>query len=163
MNFSETIAFDARQLADLRKLVAHGEGLQLEFKRKASFPDKIVRELIAFANTSGGILLIGVDDDGSIPGIKYPEEELAVIRKAIAQHCRPFIQLSESIIPLSEKKFVVRIDVSPEGKRPYFFTDSNEAKICYVRDADKSIQASREMTEIIRRSVKKKDIQFTLW
>lgn len=68
-------------LRELKKLASEGEGIQLEFKLKATYPEKIVRELIAFANTEGGTLLIGVDDDGSIPGVKYPEEEAHVVRQ----------------------------------------------------------------------------------
>ncbi len=70
-------------LRELKKLVSEGEGIQLEFKRKASYPEKIVRELIAFANTEGGTLLIGVDDDGSVPGVKYPEEEAHVVVEVV--------------------------------------------------------------------------------
>ena len=65
--------YDPEKVNQLRRLVSQGEGQHLEFKRKASFPEKIVRELIAFANTEGGTLLIGVDDDKSIPGVKFPE------------------------------------------------------------------------------------------
>jgi predicted HTH transcriptional regulator len=161
MNFSESIAFDARLLVELRRLVKRGEGIRLEFKRKASFPEKIVRELIAFANAEGGTLLIGVDDNGEIPGVKYPEEELVVVRKALEQRARPSIHVTESIIPLSEKKFVVQLDVHTDTKRPHWFV-TPDAKVCYVRVADKSIQASREMTEIVRRSSKEKDIRFTI-
>ena len=79
MNRSESILFDPDKLTELRKLISKGEGLHLEFKRKALHPDKILRELIAFANSGGGILLVGVDDDKSIPGLKFPEhfDELA--------------------------------------------------------------------------------------
>ncbi|MFM8913049.1 MAG: helix-turn-helix domain-containing protein, partial [Flammeovirgaceae bacterium] len=68
----EAVRLDDAQLFELKKLVFEGEGLQLEFKRKASYPEKIVRDLIAFANTEGGTLLVGVDDDKTIPGVKYP-------------------------------------------------------------------------------------------
>ena len=42
----ESVTYDARRVNELRKLVSQGEGLTLEFKRKASFPEKIVREMI---------------------------------------------------------------------------------------------------------------------
>ena len=54
MNFSETVPIDPRQLDDLQKLVRQGEGLQLEFKRRVSDPDKVIREMITFANTVNG-------------------------------------------------------------------------------------------------------------
>ena len=71
------------ELKELYRLVRKGEGETLEFKRKAAHPEKIVREVVAFANTKGGDLLIGVDDNGTIPGVKYAEEEIFVLNKAI--------------------------------------------------------------------------------
>ena len=49
---------------ELKQLVRRGEGQYLEFKKKADHPDKIVREMVAFANSGGGELLLGVDDHG---------------------------------------------------------------------------------------------------
>lgn len=46
-------------LKNLKNLVRHGEGQRLEFKMKVKFPEKIIKELVAFANTDGGHLLLG--------------------------------------------------------------------------------------------------------
>ncbi len=61
----------------------------MAFKRKATHPEKILREIIAFANTEGGTLLVGVDDDKSIPGVKHPEDESYVIKRELKK-CKPF-------------------------------------------------------------------------
>ena len=53
-------------LTDAQQLIAQGEGHQIEFKLKAKHPDRIIREIVAFSNSKGGHLFIGVDDDGSI-------------------------------------------------------------------------------------------------
>lgn len=141
---------DGHQLRELRKLVSRGEGQHLEFKRKAAFPDKIVRELIAFANTDGGTLLVGVDDDGSIPGVKFPEEELLVIEQELAKNCRPSLPVDARFVRVNEKRFVVWLDVSRSPRRPHY-VPSNERKISYVREKDESLTATREMVEVIRR------------
>lgn len=141
---------DGHQLRELRKLVSRGEGQHLEFKRKAAFPDKIVRELIAFANTDGGTLLVGVDDDGSIPGVKFPEEELLVIEQELAKNCRPALPVDARFVRVNEKRFVVWLDVSRSPRRPHY-VPSNERKISYVREKDESLTATREMVEVIRR------------
>lgn len=161
MNLSETARVNAQQLSELKRLVSTGEGLHLEFKRKAAHPDKIVREMIAFANTSGGSLLIGVSDDKSIPGVNYPEEEQLVVRQAIEKYCRPQLVYNEKIIPVSETRYVVELIIPIGERRPYFFKISTEEKESYVRESDKSIKASKEMIEIVRRSKTKKDIRFT--
>lgn len=152
---------DLDSIRQLKRLVAEGEGLHLEFKRKAAYPEKIVRELIAFANTEGGTLLIGVDDDGSIPGVKYPDEEIHVVTGALQALCRPPIVYHESILAVADNRFVVRIDVPQSSKRPHYMTAGEAERECLVRFEDKSIKASREMKEIIQRSKKKKDIRFT--
>ena len=154
----EAVRLDDAQLFELKKLVFEGEGLQLEFKRKASYPEKIVRELIAFANTEGGTLLVGVDDDKTIPGVKYPDEESFSIQEAI-KYCKPKLIFHESILAISENRFVVRYDVPQSAKRPHF-QKTETGQECYVREADKSIKASREMQEIVKRSKKKKDVRF---
>lgn len=160
MNPSEAVSINGQQLSELRKLVNQGEGPHLEFKRKASHPEKIIREMIAFANTGGGTLLIGVDDNGSIPGVKYPDEEILVIQQALQKACRPTLHTLETIIPLDENQFVVRLDIPVSPRRPHFNVLGSDTKESYVRANDMSIKASREMVEIIRRSKQKKDIRF---
>lgn len=160
MKLAETIKVDNDQLKELHQLVAQGEGLFLEFKRKAAHPDKIVKELIAFANTKGGTLLVGVDDDKSIPGVSYPDEELYVVEKAILDFCRPALEIKHQVIALSKKKFVLQFHVSQSEKRPYYFKTDEQRKESYIRYLDKTLKASREMKEIIRRSKEKRDIRF---
>lgn len=159
-NLWEVSNKESGTISDLRKLIAQGEGLQLEFKKKAAHPDKIVREIIAFANTEGGTLLIGVDDDGTPSGVKYPEEELHVLQQALATYCRPFVVYHADAISLNENRHIVRIDIPPSTRRPHRFMLDDEHFECLVRYEDKTIKASREMIEIIQRSKKKKDIRF---
>jgi predicted HTH transcriptional regulator len=119
-----------------------------------------VRELIAFANTDGGTLLVGIDDNGEVPGVHYPEEEALAIRQCLTSRCRPALRLQETIIPLSRKKFVVRFDVSPGERRPHYFKMGEGRRESFVRVNDQSVRASREMVEILRRSDHKKNIRF---
>lgn len=55
---------------ELNHLVSLGEGQTLEFKRSAS--EDFGREMVAFANSMGGIILIGIDDNGQIVGVEHP-------------------------------------------------------------------------------------------
>ncbi len=86
---SDSLAKQALDVKALKALVKQGEGMHLEFKLKAAHPEKIVREIVAFANTEGGLLLIGVSDDKSIPGLKFPDEEEYILTRAIAKYCAP--------------------------------------------------------------------------
>ena len=49
--------------SQLKEMILSGESTTVEFKRKFTSPEKIAKELTSFANTKGGYLLIGVDDD----------------------------------------------------------------------------------------------------
>lgn len=156
----DAIIFDADALNDLKILVSQGEGQQLEFKRKASSSgNKIVRELIAFANASGGTLLVGVGDDKTIHGVKYPEDESLVIQQALTS-VQPPLPITETWISIGNNRVVLQYVVESSGKRPYGIADGNGVREYFVRSGDKSIQASREMREILKRSRHNRDIRF---
>jgi predicted HTH transcriptional regulator len=147
------------ELKELYDLVRKGEGGTLEFKRKVAHPEKIVREAVAFANTQGGDLLIGVDDNGSIPGVKYAEEEIYVLNKALDALCKPRLKYSYQIIPLdeNEQRAVVHYKIEESKKKLHYALPDEQKAIgkAYVRAADKSIQASQEVKRIIKLSQRK--------
>ncbi len=155
----DAAVFSADAVNDLRMLVSRGEGQHLEFKRKASSGDRMVRELIAFANTSGGTLLIGVGDDKSIPGVKFPEDESLVIQQALT-HVQPPLPVTETFIPIGGNRTVLQYTVEAADTRPHFLVGESGARECFVRSDDKSITASREMREVIRRRKKNRDVRF---
>ncbi|MEQ9424283.1 MAG: ATP-binding protein [Cyclobacteriaceae bacterium] len=150
-------------LEQIKHLVAKGEGQHLEFKKKVAFPEKVVRELVAFANTSGGHLLVGVDDDGSISGLRYPEEEHFALTTAIQQLCVPKVRYESETIAVSKKKSVLYYQIKAAKRKPHYAKDQPIDKYgkAYVRVADKTVQASREMTQILKRGNGIKDVRFT--
>ena len=137
---------------ELKKLVAQGEGVALEFKRKANFPEKIMKEVVAFANTHGGKLLIGVDDDGSIPGLKYASEDEFVLRNAIEKYCHPAVSYELEKIVVSPNRHVLSFQIHPHAEKPVFviYNFKRKTGVCYVRVVDRSIQASREMRNVLK-------------
>jgi predicted HTH transcriptional regulator len=159
MKLQESSVYDPKQVQELKKLVSKGEGSSLEFKRKASYPEKIIREMIAFANTKGGTLLVGISDDGSIPGLKYPEDESHVILEAL-KRVRPGIVFTETLIALGDSKTVLCYEIPESKKKPHYILGDNQTKESFVRVEDRSIQASREVREIIKRKQRHKDIRF---
>jgi predicted HTH transcriptional regulator len=155
----ESLRYDPLQVQELRKMIARGEGATLEFKRKATFPEKVVREMIAFANTRGGTLLVGVNDDGGLTGLKFPADESHVIHDALKK-CKPALVYTETFISIGSSRTIIRYDIPESLKKPHTLKVSSDTIEAYVRLDDKSLKASREMTEIVRRTQKKKDIQF---
>lgn len=139
-------------LRNLRNLVRHGEGLRLEFKMKVKFPEKIIKELVAFANTEGGHLFIGVSDAGVIEGVKFAEEEQFLLERAISSYCFPAFTYRAYRIRLDNGREVLVYQVYESVDKPHFVRlDTDPHPICYVRVKDRTIQASKEMKQILRR------------
>jgi predicted HTH transcriptional regulator len=155
----EAQSYNPHQLQELKKLVARGEGLAVEFKRKVAHPEKIAKEFVALANTKGGVVLIGVDDDGTIHGVKHAEGESHALREAL-KACRPAVHFQESFIPVSESKLVIRYVVNESEQKPHFLKEK-DGPHAYVRVHEKSMNASKQLCEIMRRSRKKTGVQFT--
>lgn len=144
----------------LRDLVKSGENETLEFKRKAAHPEKIIKEIVAFANTRGGKLLIGVDDNGSLPGLKFAHEEQFVLNEAIQRLIKPKIKFILKVIPLNAKKSVISYDILESNNKPHYVLEDNKQVWgkAYVRVEDKTIKASREIREILKRKNKDKGV-----
>jgi predicted HTH transcriptional regulator len=67
---------------EVEAMIEEGEGFTIEFKRRISSPEKIARTIISLANTRGGTILFGVDDDGSIVGVESEKSEMELIEIA---------------------------------------------------------------------------------
>ena len=136
---------------ELRKLVNRGEGQQIEFKKKADHPEKIVKEMVAFANSGGGILLLGVEDNGRISGLVYPEEEHFVMEAAIARYARPAIPYRMEMVAAGHGRKVLVYQVEDGKSKPYFWLEdkAKDRYSVYVRSADQSLKASYEMFRVL--------------
>ena len=137
---------------NLKNLVRHGEGLRLEFKMKVKYPEKIVKELVAFANTEGGHLFVGVSDAGVIEGVKFAEEEQFLLERAIEKYCFPAFTYRVYRIRLDNGRDVLVYQVYESVDKPHFVQlETDPHPICFVRVKDRTIQASKEMKQILRR------------
>lgn len=138
---------------ELFKLIEEGEGSRIEFKRKFSSPQKIAKEMIAFANTSGGYIFFGVDDDRKIVGVESEKSELDLIDTAAKFYCEPEVEYRTEIIPIKSKDVVV-IEIRESRKKPHKLIDENDRDTTriYVRYNDKSVIASKETASILKYS-----------
>lgn len=138
----------------LLELIEEGENIQCEFKRKFSTSEKIAREMIAFANTKGGYILFGVDDDKKIIGVESEKETTELVIDTAVNHCEPkllyFIDYKEV-----DGKEIVIVEVPESSSKPHRLQDyQSELDITNatvtIRVNDKSVQASKEMIRILR-------------
>jgi predicted HTH transcriptional regulator len=141
---------------DVNRLIDEGEGFEIEFKRKVSSPEKIARALVAFANTKGGQILFGVDDDGSIVGVESEKSEVDLILQAGSEFCLPEIQPVIDIVPFDGMDVIVAYVAESTDKPHYFTGPSNgqtqtddETKV-FIRVNDKTMMASKEVVRILR-------------
>jgi ATP-dependent DNA helicase RecG len=76
---------------DVNELLDAPEGPGLDFKRDLSSMAKIVRTLAAMGNTAGGHVVIGVDDDKTVPGLADPLRDEEALARAIADSIVPLL------------------------------------------------------------------------
>ncbi|PSL32300.1 AlbA family DNA-binding domain-containing protein [Dyadobacter jiangsuensis] len=148
------------ELRLLKELVKKGEGEHLEFKLKSNHPEKIVREVVAFANSGGGKLLVGVGDDKTIKGLKDAEEDEYTLSRAIDKYIYPKISFKKERVAITPDRDVLVLTIPRSVDKPHYVVDDTGAKQAYIRVEDKSIQASREMKEIMRRGRGERDVSF---
>lgn len=136
------------------ELIEKGEGLNVEFKQRFSSHEKIAKEMIAFANTRGGFILIGVDDDKSIYGIESEKSDIEFVKEAAEKICEPPVNIKTNMIEIQQKD-VLAIEVFESKNKPHriqdykTYLDLNTAQV-YVRINDKSVLAGKEMIKILQ-------------
>ena len=136
----------------LEQLLKNPEGKKLEFKRDLSSPRPLLKTLVAFANTAGGKLIIGVDDDKSIFGVNRPldeEERLAnIIADSIFPRLIPNIEMTTV-----EGKTLLIVEVFLSNARPHYLKSDGEAQGVYVRLGSSNRQADKQLVAELHRSV----------
>ncbi|PSR52957.1 ATP-binding protein [Adhaeribacter arboris] len=136
---------------DLLRLIANGENEQLDFKKTIKHPDKIARTLVSFANTRGGIILVGVQDNGSIVGID-PEEEKHTLQLAAQFYCDPPLSLNYNEIE-HEKRLVLEVIIPESSIKPHLAKVKDDDWRGYVRVKDESVQTSKRASTTTRSEI----------
>jgi predicted HTH transcriptional regulator len=135
-------------------LIEQGEGINIEFKQRFSSHEKLAKEMIAFANTRGGFILIGIDDDKSIYGIDSEKSDIELVKITAEKYSEPPVQFEITSIEIQQKDILV-IEVIESKIKPHRIQDYNScldlntAQV-YVRINDKSVLASKEMIKILQ-------------
>jgi len=124
----------------IQSLIDQGEHQKLDFKFQVNDSRKIARTLVAFANTEGGKVLVGVKDNGVIAGVRT-EEEYFMIDAAAAMYCKPEIMFASRSWKI-EGRQVLEIDVAELKKKPAFALSEDERWMAYVRVGDQNILAT---------------------
>ena len=123
---------------------------------KSVYVDDIKKEIIAFANTRGGSILVGVEDNGKISGVENPDRLIQQISNAARDAIKPdvtmFLHYETQTI---ESKNIVEVKVQCGAHRPYYLAAKGlRPEGVFVRQGTSSVPASDTM---IRQMIKETD------
>lgn len=140
----------------ISKLIQQGESQHLDFKFQITDSRKIAKTIVAFANTEGGKLLIGVKDNGVIAGIRT-DEEYHMIEAAAQMYCKPEIDFAYRTWNIEGKK-ILEIDVPHSTAKPVYAQDGDGKWLVYVRVKDQNILASTILIKYWQKENSKKGV-----
>lgn len=116
--------------AYLLDLISQGEHEQQDFKYVISDARKIARSISAFANNSGGRLLIGVKDNGTIAGVRN-EEDIFVVEQAAQLYCEPEQEVDFTAYSAGDSGMVICAVVSKAFERPVCVNEADGKRRAY--------------------------------
>jgi len=127
----------------LLRLISSGEGLRVEFKENLPKPEELASEIVAFANTDGGTIIFGVNNDGKIAGLQFEGDLEGYMMNICRTNCLPPI-LPSYYLEIIDGKRVVFLYI-PKGENPPYRTSRDHY---YLRVGTTKRRASRE--ELLR-------------
>lgn len=128
--------------AELLEIIGNGENSGIEFKRGDIRPEQLAKEIVAIANLQGGRIILGVEDDGTITGLKQTDTQefvLNVFRDKVFPQIIPYYEEMK----IDERRKVGIITIGMGISKPYMLRHNNREEI-YIRMGNRSELATRE-------------------
>lgn len=137
----------------MEELLSLPEGKTLEFKRDLSSPKNLLKTLVAFANTAGGKVIVGVDDQTRTPlGVESPLDEEERLGSLIADSIAPRLVPNLEMVTIAGQTLLI-IEVYLSNSRPHYLKSQGAENGVYVRLGSSNRQADWELIGELRRSV----------
>lgn len=113
---------------------------------KEIYTSDLKKEIVAFANTNGGTIYIGIQDSGKIIGVDNADFVMQQISNSLRDSIRPDVSMFTNIELLQEeKKFFIKLTISQGTKKPYYLSDKGlKPTGVYVRSGTTSAPASED-------------------
>jgi ATP-dependent DNA helicase RecG len=123
---------------------------------KELYTPDLKKEIVAFANTNGGTIYIGVRDNGEIIGLEHPDFVMQQISSSIRDGIKPDVSMFTAIdIIREENKYMIKMTIHQGTKKPYYLSDKGlKSSGVYVRSGTSSAPASEDA---IRMMIKTSD------
>ena len=130
---------------ELTELIRNGENSGVEFKRDDIHPESMAKEMSALLNFEGGLILLGVDDDGHISGLTKSRQEVERWVMEIARtHVQPDFIPSWRSITLDGSECVGVIRVGADGPGKPYKAKRGSNWVTFVRVGSTSREATRD-------------------
>ena len=135
----------------LVELLKRNEGKTLEYKRDLSSPEGILKTLVAFANTAGGTVVIGVEDGSKnvrgVPDVLASEEKLANL---VSDSIRPRLVPDIEVVPWRTLN-VLAVQVYPSNTRPHYLERLGPEYGVFIRVGSTNRRAEPAQIEELKR------------
>ena len=128
---------------ELTELIEKGEDSFTEFKEEKAHSNDLAAEIVAFANTEGGKILLGISDKKEIKGVTNPDKEMLRVENISRNNCEPPLTVNIEKIKIN-KEIVLCIYIPKGPERPY----RTNRGVYYIRSSSGKRQATRE--ELLR-------------
>ncbi|WP_266205597.1 AlbA family DNA-binding domain-containing protein [Pontibacter kalidii] len=135
---------------ELQRLIWEGENDSVDFKQRITKPEKIARTMVSFANTRGGVILVGVKDNGYVCGVD-PEEEKHTLQLAAEFYCDPPVTLQYEEVE-QDNRVVLKVTVPESTHKPHFAKLKEDDWRGYVRVNDTSVQTSKMVNKTLQQA-----------
>ncbi len=133
---------------DILEMLTAGEGQTVEFKADISQRSDTAGELIAFANTAGGTMLVGVTDDGQVIGVSDPDSAMNALANISRDNCRPALYPVIERVDINGMP-VIAVRVDKRTGPPY----ENNSGQCYIRvGAAKQLASAQQRARMLQQS-----------
>ncbi len=136
---------------NIAEMIATPEGKILEFKRDLSSLPPILKTLVAFANTAGGTLVLGVASDGSVVGVTNPLQDEERLTNAIADGIRP--AMTPEIDLVSHQGKTLLLARVPHWRGPFYLRSEGAQDGVYIRLGSTNRRAGPDLLAELQRSL----------
>ena len=128
---------------DILEIIANGESSAVAFKRDDCRPEQLAEAIVAMVNHQGGMILLGVEDDGQVSGIQKDNLADWIMDTVISRKVHPQILPSYQEVLIDEGKRVAILSFTQGVSKPYVLRHNNREEV-FIRAGSTSRAASRE-------------------
>lgn len=131
----------------INQWIRNGEGARIDFKTSITSLPKIAKSLVAFSNSRGGKIVVGVEDKGAVLGVDV-EGEKYQLEKAGTEYCRPTVEMEFETLAYQEKQILVA-QIRESRSKPHLAIDKKGTEKIYIRQLDQCVVPDKIIQDLL--------------